>query len=159
MLMTKPFSRPVMPVRAMSPHSMTMTASPGSATWSTTSISGTPGNTSIGGGAGSLLTTRASLPMARSAYAIANADPMASPSGRACEVITNRCLPRISAAICASGVVSVVVIIGVVRRDVDRRVRRLGRVLVQVADDLLDPILVRDRVVEAELDLGRAPEP
>jgi hypothetical protein len=82
MLMTKPRSNPSTPVRFRSPHSITMTASPGSSIRADTSTSRTPGKTIIGGGGASRLTTRASLPIARRANAIASCDPIASPSGR-----------------------------------------------------------------------------
>ena len=63
-------------------------------------MSATPGNTSSGGGGSSRLTTRTSLPRCRSAYAIASDEPMASPSGRACDATTKRCRCRIASATC-----------------------------------------------------------
>src|SRR5262245_36797444 len=148
MLMTKPRSNPSTPVRDSSPHAMTMTASPGSSTWLATSIFGTPGNTIIGVGGASWLTRRASLPSCQSANAIASWDPMASPSGRTCDDSTKRCRLRISSAMRARTLTSVAVVI----------VAGFGgalRVLfVNVAQDLLNPILVRDRFVEPEFELG-----
>ena len=63
-----------------------------------TSIVGDAGNSRIGGGAGSCATSRTSLPSALSASAIATCEPMASPSGRACDVTTNRRRARMAAA-------------------------------------------------------------
>ena len=53
----------------------------------------TPGNGSTERRRRSRLTTRTSLPSCRSANAIASGEPMASPSGRTCEV-THEALPR-----------------------------------------------------------------
>src|SRR5688572_21754328 len=149
MLMTNPRSSPATPVRSRLPDSMTRTASPGSSTRSATSMSETPGNTSRGGGAGSRLTIRTSLPRCRSAYAMASADPIASPSGRMCDVITKRWRARIASATCARVAGSVAVgVIGCV-----------GVLFVEVAQDLLDAVLMGNRLVEAEVDLGHAPQP
>src|SRR5215211_5746430 len=157
MLITNPRSRPATPVRFRSPHSMTITASPGSATSAVTSMSATPGKTSSGGGGGSLLTTRASLPRPRSANAIASDDPMASPSGRACETITKRCRVRIAAATCALPASVAVVVIAVVVAEV-RVVRALRLFRMEVAQDLFDAVLMSDRLVEPELQLRHAPQ-
>src|SRR2546423_6882129 len=162
MLMTKPRSSPSTPVRVRSPHSITITASPGSSMRVATSILDTPGNTDSGPGAGSLLTIRTSLPSDHSAYAIACCEPMASPSGRTCDESTKRCRLRISSAIRPRVVVSVAA--SVIRTGFGTRDwglvagRALGVLFVDVAEDLLDAVLVRDRLVEPELDLRYAPE-
>src|SRR5688500_10283088 len=105
-------------------------------------MSCTPGKTCRGGGGASRNTTRTSLPSWRSAYAMASADPIASPSGRTCEVTTNRCRRRISAATCATVADSVAV--GIMLLVLVFRV--------EVAQDLFDAVLVRDRLVEAEVE-------
>src|SRR5262245_54435951 len=173
MLMTKPSSKPSTPVRDRSPHSMMMTASPGSSMRLATSIFGTPGNTIIGLGGASWLTRRTSLPSCQSANAIASCEPMASPSGRTCDDSTNRCRRRISSTMRARTLTSVAIVIVS-----GSRIRYPGSVVgvelcvvvgadagvgcggalriffVDVAQDLLDPVLVRDRFVEPELELG-----
>src|SRR6266545_318129 len=153
MLITNPRSRPPTPVRSRLPDSMTITASPGSFTWSATSMSPTPGNTASDGGAASRLTTRTSLPRWRNAYAIASWEPMASPSGRTWEESTKRCRLWISAATCARVADSVAVVL-IVSGDIP-----LGVLLVEVAEYLLDAVLVADRLVEPEINFGNAPQP
>src|SRR5258705_2397078 len=157
MLITKPRSSPSTPVRVRSPHSMTITASPGSSTRLATSIFVTPGKTEYGPGAGSWFTIRASFPRCHSAWAIANCEPIESPSGRTCEDSTKRCRLRISSAIRARIAVSVAVVVtlGVGRWKLGVP---LGVLLVDVAEDLFDAVLVGDRLVEPELDLGDAAE-
>src|SRR3954470_19497478 len=78
---------------------------------------------------------------------------MESPSGRACDVIRNRCRAAIALQISATtdSVAVRVVVPGVAMR---RRALRL-----QLLEDLLDPIVPRDRVVVEELQLRHAPEP
>src|SRR5258705_2510446 len=173
MLITKPRSSPSTPVRVRSPHSMTITASPGSSTRLATSIFVTPGKTEYGPGAGSWFTIRASFPRCHSAWAIANCEPIESPSGRTCDESTKRCLPRISSAIRARMAVSVAApvivwgsgILAFARRaSAGKRVLgfafgcALRVLLVDVAEDLFDAVLVGDRLVEPELDLRHAPE-
>src|SRR5918993_5655077 len=98
---------------------------------------------------------------------MASDEPMASPSGRMCDVITNRCRLRISSATCARVVGESVAV--VVIRSVGLFLRcgpgigllvcgpRLGGALrfflVKVAQDLLDAVLVGNRLVETELEL------
>src|SRR5512145_1331376 len=148
MLMTKPASSPATPVRDKSPDSITMTASPGSSMRSAISISDTPGNDRSGTGGGSRLTMRASLPSARSAYAMATCDPIASPSGRTWDAITKRRRLRISSAARWSVSDSVAVVVMVATS--------LAFLFVQVAQNLFDPILVGYGFVEPELELGHA---
>src|SRR5258705_8562565 len=180
---TKPRSSRSTQVRVRSPHSMTITASPGSSTRLATSIDETPGKTDNGSGGGSWFTIRTSFPRCHKAYAIASCEPMASPSGRTCEDSTKRCRVRISSAIRARMAAAVSVAVVVIRpesgncgpgcgiRDpgsgavvVTLGVGRwklgfpLGVFLVDVAKDLFDAVLVRDRLVEPELDLGDAAE-
>src|SRR5688500_2872776 len=152
-----------MPVRCRSPHSITITASPGSSTRSVTSMSGTPGKASSGAGGASRLTTRTSLPRCRRANAMAIDDPMASPSGRACEVTTKRCRVRTSSTMRARAVSVAVWIIdrgwGRLRRSAGVVLPGAARVLrVEIAQDLLDAVLVLDRLVELEVELGDAPQ-
>ena len=136
---------------------MTMTASPGSSTRSTISISDTPGKTSKGGGAASQLTTRTSLPRCFKAYAMAICDPTASPSGLTWEAITKRCRLRIASAVCASSPRSAAVVItGGIERRLDVGLGAVRVFLLEVAQDLLDPVLVLDSFVESELDLRDA---
>src|SRR5688572_9690116 len=159
-----------MPGRDRSPHSMTRTASPGSSTWSVTMMLSTPGHVSSCGGAGSRLTTRTSLPRWRRAYAMAIDEPIASPSGRACDVTTKRCRRRIASTMCRRSVgveITVYTPQRLARRRVGFRVRILGRVgdgrrlallvfVVQLAQDLLDAILMGHRFIELELQLRHA---
>ena len=63
MFTTKNRSRPVTPVRARSPHSMMIAASNAPSTAGAMTMSWTPGNAISGAGAGSALTTTASLPI------------------------------------------------------------------------------------------------
>src|SRR3954467_8959842 len=121
-------------------------------------MSATPGNAIIGGGGASRLTTRTSLPRCRSAYAIASEDPIASPSGRACDVITNRCRRRISSATAAAVDSLVVGVIGVGRGHGVGRFASggaLGILVVEVAQDLLDAVLVPHPLANRE----RGPRP
>ncbi len=69
---------------------MTIAASNAPSTRAAISISPTPGNALSGPGAASELTMRTSLPIARSANAIASCEPIESPSGRECDEITYR---------------------------------------------------------------------
>src|SRR5229473_1977389 len=147
MLMTKYRSSPARPVRARSPHSMMIAASKSPCTRpapSITSMPGTPGNASSGSGARSALTTRASLPIARSAYAMASADPIESPSGLACDEITNRCFVRSASTIARNGAVLVrfSVIVGTAGG-------------VKLVEDALDPVLAFDRFVVGEFEIRR----
>src|SRR4051812_25672671 len=154
MLMTNPRSRPATPVRARSPHSMMIAASKSPAASGAISISGTPGNSIRGGGAGSRLTTRTCLPRARRAYAMASCEPIASPSGRACEDSTNVRRARIAStmrSISGAGVVTVVRIrIGIVSGMGSRA---------NLVQELFDAILARNRLVVHPLQFGRALEP
>src|SRR4051812_10493938 len=121
----------------------------------------TPGNAIIGGGGASRLTTRTSLPRCCSAYAIASEDPMASPSGRACDVITNRCRRRISSATAAAVDSLFFWFSGVGRGHGIGLLARggaLGIFGVGVAQDLLVAVLLPDRFVEPELEPRHAPE-
>src|SRR5262245_43284642 len=167
MLMTKPWSKPSTPVRDRSPHSMMMTASPGSSMRLATSMFRTPGNTSIGPGGASWLTRRTSLPRSQSANAIASCEPIASPSGRTCDESTKRCRLRISSAMRARTLTSVAVVIvsGYGIRNLGSGLGiRLGMALggaprvffVKVAQNLFNPVLVCDRFVEPEFELGDA---
>src|SRR5512132_50068 len=84
---------------------------------------------------------------------MASDDPMASPSGRACEVTTNRWRRRISSATAATVDSLLVWLIGVGWGSNTRCfaiVRAPGFFLVQVPENLLDAILVGDRFVEPE---------
>src|SRR5262245_9494531 len=132
---------------------------------STISISATPGKVNIGAGGRSRDTARACLPSRRNAKTMASCEPMASPSGRRCETTTKRCRARMASAICA-GVVSVAVVdMGCVRAPEVLLVSMvvgglcgacsgggpLRLLLVQVTQDLLDPVLVGDGLVEPEL--------
>jgi hypothetical protein len=76
------------------------------------------------------------LPSASSAYAIANCDPIESPSGRACEVRSQR----------------------VVLRRVVRVGDGLGALGLDLLQDLLDAVVPLDAFIEEELQLGRAPQ-
>src|SRR5689334_9564801 len=159
MLMTKPRSNPSTPVRVRSPHSMTMTASPGSSMRLATSFLDTPGNTRSGPGGASRLTRRTSLPICHRAYAIASCEPMASPSGRTCDDSTKRCRLRISSATRAradTSVVAVIVTGSGIRNPGSAVGGTLCVLLVNVAKDLLDAVLIRDRFVEPELQLRHA---
>src|SRR5690349_5775654 len=78
---------------------------------------------------------------------------MASPSCRTCEVRTNRSRMRIARATSARPTVSVVSIA------VISGGAALGVLLVQLFQDLLDPVLVAHGLVEAELQLGYAAQP
>src|SRR5918994_5837183 len=112
---------------------------------------------------------RTSLPSASSAYAIASCEPIESPSGRACEVIRNRCRRRMSSRSWCRMVVDtgapertprssmsfVVFTLIWSRRGLRGRLAALG---VEVPKDLLDAIAALDRFVEKELQLGDAPE-
>ena len=91
---------------------------------------------------------------------------MASPSGRACDV-DDEALPladrvgdlaqrRLSRGRRRRGRVVGVASAGV---RVGGSARALRLFLVQVAQDLLDAVLVADRLVEAELELRHAPQP
>src|SRR4030095_6270193 len=71
-------------------------------------------------------------------------------SGRSCVVMATCWRLRISSAICARTSLLVVVVVVIGFRCA------LGLFLVQVAQDLLDAVLVTDRFVESELDLGHA---
>src|SRR5688572_31425224 len=99
---------------------------------------------------------------------------MASPSGRACDVTTNRWWRRTCSTMRASAV-SVSVAVWVIGDGGDggdggaigRCVGAFGGgafalpqrfLFVQIAQDLLDAILVRDGLVELEVDLGNAPQ-
>src|SRR5688500_9628934 len=99
---------------------------------------------------------RTSFPSARSAYAMASWDPMASPSGRTWDDRTKRCRFRISSAACWR---AVELFGGVVIRGGIRHRCPLAFLFMKVAQDLLDPILVGDRLIEAEVDFGNAPQP
>ena len=103
MLITKYRSSPSTPVRFSSLHSMMIAASNSPSTRSATRIDGTPGKAISGAGAASWFTTSTCLPSARSANAIASCEPMESPSGRACELITNRWRARIASRMRAIG--------------------------------------------------------
>src|SRR5262245_28258635 len=136
MLITKYWSSPLTPVRARSLHSMMIAASNAPSTFGAILMSGTPGNCMSGAGAGSALTTSASLPSARSAYAIASCDPIESPSGRACDDSTNRCRSWMA---CAMSLITGLLVI-VWRRG-------LG---VDLAEQLLDAALAGNRFVVVE---------
>src|SRR6266540_12883 len=144
MLMTQKRSRPSTPVRVRSPHSMMIAASKSPSTRGATMISGTPGNCISGGGAASALTTAASFPSALSALAIASCDPIESPSGRACDDRTKRCLARIASTICC--ICGLFVIVWGRRR------------ALELVEQLLDPILPGDRFVVVEPQFWRAPQ-
>src|SRR5476649_1993315 len=151
--MTKKRSSPDTPVRARSPHSMTMAASKSPATAVAIWMPGTPGEAISGGGAASAFTTVTSLPSARSAYAIAICEPRESPSGRECDEITKRCRVRMASTICwisGAGGSGAGVVIAIGSR------RRVGLDLVE---QLLDAVLARDRLVDHELQLGHALQP
>src|SRR4051794_14798239 len=147
MLMTKYWSSPSTPVRFSSLHSMMIAASNWPSTRSATRTDGTPGNAIKAGGAASWFTTSTSLPSARSAYAIASCDPMESPSGRECELMTNRWRSRIASQI---RVTASVLFVGVVWWGILCGTR-VGRV--DLLQQLLDPRLVGDRLVEHEINL------
>ena len=104
MLITKYRSSPSTPVRFSSLHSMMMRGVELAFGALGDAIDGTPGKAISGAGAASWFTTSTCLPSARSANAIASCDPMESPSGRACELITNRWRARIASRMrCDSG--------------------------------------------------------
>src|SRR5687767_10195249 len=92
--------------------------------------------------------------------------PRASPSGRACEVTTKRCRPRIASTMCRRSR-SVVVTIYTRKRFARRRVGVAIRhvslpplvLFVELAQNLLDTILMADRFVELKLEFGNAPQP
>src|SRR5678816_891592 len=96
---------------------------------------------------------------------MASDDPTASPSGLACEVTTNRRRARISSTICwSAGSVGFGVTDGAGLAEVVMR-RRVGFghgclstlfFFVQIAQDLLDAVLVPDGFVELELQLRHA---
>src|SRR5262245_13990945 len=121
---------------------MMIAASNAPSTFGAILMSGTPGNCMSGAGAGSALTTTASLPSARSAYAIASCEPIESPSGRECDDSTNRRRPRMA---CAMSLVNGLLVI-VWRRG-------LG---VDLAEQLLDAILAGDRFVVVKGQFWRA---
>src|SRR5471032_3244155 len=78
---------------------------------------------------------------------------MESPSGRACDEIRKRLRARIASRIS---------VFGVFMRDfgvVWRGRRPCVRFGLQFLEDLLDPILLGDRLVEEELELGHTAEP
>src|SRR5512145_1740006 len=93
---------------------------------------------------------------------------MASPSGRACEVTTNRWRWRIASATCARVASTLAIVIVLVGRVLFGRVGRvlfcgpgstpLRFLLVQITNDLLDAILVCHGFVEPELELRHPPE-
>src|SRR5688572_11941419 len=91
--------------------------------------------------------------------------PRASPSGRACEVTTKRCRPRIASTMCRRSR-SVVVTIYTRKRFARRRVGVAIRhvslpplvLFVELAQNLLDTILMADRFVELKLEFGNAPQ-
>src|SRR5262245_12248142 len=77
---------------------------------------------------------------------------MESPSGRVCDEITKRRRAAIASTI---GVVSGLIVIGIAAAA--RAGRPIGRP--DLLENLLDPILARDRFVIHELEIGHAPEP
>ena len=101
---------------------------------------------------------------------MASCEPMASPSGRTCETITKRWRVRMASAIpdavgLSRGRHSSSVGRGTSSRSASVCVAASGGrvagamlggcvVRVEVAEDLLDPVLMRDRFVETELELG-----
>src|SRR5918993_4009088 len=147
MLITKYCSRPSTPVRFRSLHSMMMAASNSPSTRSATRIEGTPGNAINAGGAASWFTTSTCLPSARSANAIASCEPMESPSGRECELITNRWRARIASQMRAIGPALLFAIVWWWGILCGPRVVR-----VDLLQQLLDARLVGDRLVEHERD-------
>src|SRR5689334_11063686 len=100
----------------------------------------------MGVGARSLLTIRASLPRARSAYAIASCDPMESPSGRLWEERTKRRRLWIASTIWSNTGALLVI------------VRGFGAPVggVKLVEDLFDAILPGDRLVVDEPELRRS---
>src|SRR5918994_7370294 len=153
MLITKYCSRPSTPVRFRSLHSMMMAASNSPSTRSATRIEGTPGNAINAGGAASWFTTSTCLPSARSANAIASCEPMESPSGRECELITNRWRARIASQMRAIGPALLFAVVwwwGILSGP---RVVR-----VDLLQQLLDARLVGNRLVEDERDFRHAPQ-
>ena len=102
-------------------------------------------------------------PCARSARAIAIAEPIASPSGRWCEATTNR-RPAFTAATNSVGGLLRLVMLGRVGRRSRARLRLVDSGSstaarrffgVDLLDDLLDAVLRGDRFVEDEFQLGR----
>src|SRR5262245_23356863 len=131
---------PATPVRASSLHSMITAASAVRSVAVVISMPSTSGNGCRYGGGTASITTRASLPSARKASAIATADPMASPSGRWCDEIRKRLPVRSALRSSAGG--SAWLILRRIGWRVDERIE-LGMLLalgVQVLDDALDPV-------------------
>src|SRR4051794_23896638 len=84
---------------------------------------------------------------------------MASPSGRTCEDSTKRCRLRISSAMrarVAVSVAAVAIVSGLGTVGVALRAFALRIFFVDVLEDSLDAVLVRDRLVEPELELRHA---
>src|SRR5690606_25282699 len=162
MLITKARSSPVTPVRSSVLHSMMMAASWSPSTRSATRIRSVPGNDCSGPGTGSWLTITTSLPSASSANAMASCDPMASPSGRTWELITNRWRAWIASAMRPtisrrSSLIGLAVGNGVL---VSPRLGSAPGVLAaDFLEQLLDPRLVVDGLVVREGQLRHAPEP
>src|SRR2546425_9574339 len=82
---------------------------------------------------------------------MASCEPMASPSGRTWDEMTKRRRCRISSVMRSRTDVSLVVVV--------IRYRRGGFVGMKVAQDLLDPVLALDRLVEPEFELRNAAQP
>src|SRR5690348_18333406 len=99
---------------------------------------------------------RTSLPSSSSAYAIANCDPIESPSGRACDVTRKRCRDWIASQMRSRVGLLVIVFEAIVRGGRHRRAGALVGFRFQLLQDLFDAVLVRDRFVVEELELGRA---
>src|SRR5918993_1446455 len=154
MLITKYCSRPSTPGRFRSLHSMTMAASKSPSTRSATRIEGTPGNDISAGGAPSWFTPSTCFPSARSANAIASCDPMESPSGRECELMTNRWRARIASQMRAIGPALLFAVVWWWGILCGPRVVR-----VDLLQKLLDARLVGNGLVEDERNLGHPSQP
>src|SRR3954468_11242808 len=110
---------------------------------------------------------------------MASCDPIESPSGRACEVSTNRCRLRMASQMrrtmsggLSSGTALASVGWVMFSRGVRSGIGRLGRrarglrlrrtagaLLLEIAEDLLDPVVLLDALVEEEVQLRRAAQP
>src|SRR5918994_4303535 len=132
---------------------MMIAASNSPSTRSATWIDGTPGNAISGPGAVSWFTTSTCLPSARRANAIASCDPIESPSGRACELMTNRWRERIASQMRAIGPVLLFAVVWWWGILCGPRVVR-----VDLLQQLLDARLVGNRLVEHKRDFRHPPQ-
>src|SRR5580765_5718788 len=155
--MTNERSKPATPVRSRELHAMMIAASYASSTASATRIRSVPGNAVSGPGTGSRFTSVTSLPSDSRASAIAIWLPMASPSGRAWELRTNRWRVRIAPTIAAIACSRSLIVSGISGRAVGGGLGgAFGVVPLDLLEQFFDARLVRDGLVELEGELGHA---